>query len=160
MFTKIKKTDYAPKAKPVLIWDGECGFCKFWVIRLKQRTKDNITYRTYQEAAKRFPDIPLREFRRASRLIEKDGRVYSGPDSLYRSLDHADTNSLSWHRWYQKHAWFTKLSDQGYNYMAKNRPFMFKLTKTFFGERPEKLFHYWLIYAIALVVLMATVIDG
>jgi hypothetical protein len=52
------------------------------------------------------------------------------------------------------------LSDQGYNYIAKNRPFMFKLTKTLFGERPEKLSRYWLIYTIALVVLIAILSFG
>lgn len=153
MFSKIKKTDYPPKRKPVLIWDGECGFCKFWVIRLKTFTEDKITYRTYQEKADQFLDIPLKEFKKASRFIEVDGAVYSGPDSLYRGLLHSDRHTLPWHRWYGSQPWFTKISDHGYDLIAKNRPLMFTLTKALFGKRPEKFRPYWLIYVVLIFAL-------
>lgn len=153
MFSKIKKTDYPPKKRPVLIWGGECGFCRFWVIRLKKSTNDNIAYRTYQEVADQFTDIPLREFKKASRLIEVNGAVFSGPDSLYRSLQYSDSKTFSLHNRYRKYSWFTKISDHGYRFIAKNRPMMFTLTKALFGDRPEKFKHYWLVYIIVIVVL-------
>src|SRR5680860_482010 len=157
MFSKIEKTAYPPNTKPVFIWDGECGFCKFWVVRLKIHTKNKIAYRTYQEAAGQFPDIPVKEFKKASRLIEVNGGIYSGPDSLYRSLQHAENIVWPWHRWYYRYVWFTKVSDHGYFFIAKNRPMMFKLTKVLFGERPEKLKLYWLIYIVVIFVLAAMI---
>ncbi|NNE77212.1 MAG: DUF393 domain-containing protein [Pricia sp.] len=159
MFSKIKMTNYPPQKNPVLVWDGKCGFCKFWVIRLNQHTRGRISFRTYQEAADQFRDIPVKEFKKASRLIELDGRVYSGPDSLYRSLQHSNKKTLPWHYWYHKFGWFAKLSDHGYNFIAKHRPMMFTLTKLLFGEQPQKIKHYWLLYAIILPVLLLFILD-
>ena len=152
MFAKIQKTENPP-AHPVLIWDGTCGFCKFWKTRWQLKTQNKLEYVTYQEKAREFPDIPLKEFKKASRLIEPDGRIYSGPDSAYRSLYYA--GNKTWHHWYQRYSWFEKLSDIGYNHIAKNRDFYFKLTKLLFGDYPEKLKFYWLFYLLALVVILA-----
>jgi len=150
MFTKIKKTDFPPKEKPILVWDGECGFCKFWVIRLQKRTKDKIDFKTFQEVGGLLKDIPLKEFKKASRLIETDGHVFNGPDSLYRSLYHSASTS-QWHRWYHKYLWFEKLNDHAYNTIAKNRPTMFTLTKICFGKDPNRLKPYWAIYLLIII---------
>ncbi|HEA21835.1 hypothetical protein LCGC14_0665920 [marine sediment metagenome] len=154
MFAKFEKTVYSPKLKPVLVWDGECGFCKFWIIRLKTRTEDRIDFKTYQDVADSFPDIPLKEFKKASRLIETNGSVYSGPDSLYRGLEHSKKPTRLWHRWYVQYNFFTKLSDYGYNIIAKNRPFMFTSTKLLFGKNPKRFKLYWLVYIMLIVALL------
>ncbi|MEQ5789442.1 DUF393 domain-containing protein [Muricauda sp. NFXS6] len=153
MFLKIKKTEYSPKEKPVLIWDGTCGFCKFWIIRLQITTKDNIAYLPYQDAADRYKDIPVKEFKKASRLIEPNGKVFSGPDSFYRSLKYTSIKS-PWHNWYQNSKWFSKSSDHTYIFIAKNRALLFKLTKVCFGKNPTNLKHYWLIYLAILVFVV------
>lgn len=150
MFGKINKTKFPPQDKPVLIWDGNCGFCKYWVTRWKRMTGDSLNYRTFQEASQDFPDIPLKEFKKASRIIEFDGSVYSGPDSAYRSYDYGD-KSYPWHSWYSTYPVFTWLSDHGYNWIAKHRSFMFKVTHAFFGKNPLSLKPYWLLYLILIV---------
>ncbi|MDX1761287.1 MAG: DCC1-like thiol-disulfide oxidoreductase family protein [Christiangramia sp.] len=147
MFKKIEYTKYSP-SKPVLIWDGDCGFCKFWKTRWQEKTEGKVDFETYQEKASDFPDIPLKEFKKASRLIESDGKVYSGPDSAYRSLWHADRKT--YHEWYKKYDWFESISDYGYNHIAKNRHFYFQVTKLFFGDDPLKLKPYWLIYLLII----------
>jgi len=152
MFQKFTKTNYPPIHKPVLVWDGECGFCKYWVTRWKSLTDNKVDYKTYQEVASQFQDIPLKEFKKASRLIETDGHIYSGPDSAYRSYTYT-TKNLPWHTWYSKHPIFTKLSDHGYNFTAKHRSFFFSLTKLFFGKNPERLQPYWLCYALILLAV-------
>ncbi len=152
MFQKFSKTNYPPSNKPVLVWDGECGFCKYWVTRWKSLTHDKIDYKTYQEIASQFQDIPLKEFKKASRLIETDGNMYSGPDSAYRSYTYTQKN-LPWHTWYTNYSWFTKLSDHGYNFIAKHRPFFFKLTKMFFGSDSKRLKPYWLLYLLILLAV-------
>ncbi|PVW16209.1 thiol-disulfide oxidoreductase DCC family protein [Marixanthomonas spongiae] len=149
MFRKFKKTKYPPSHKPVLVWDGECGFCKYWVIRWKSLTSGNIVYKTYQEVASQFQDIPIKEFKKASRLIETDGCVYSGPDSAYRSYTYTN-KTWPWHNWYTRYNWFATLSDHGYNYIAKHRPFFFDLTKLCFGSDPKHLKPYWLLYLLAV----------
>lgn len=154
MFTKIAHTDFPPKDKPVLVWDGDCGFCKFWVTRWKKMSGDKINYRPFQEAAVDFKDIPLKEFKKASRLIETDGRIFSGPDSAYRSYDYSTKTDYPFHNWYVRHNWFAWLSDHGYNWVAKHRGFMFKATHALFGKDPLSLKYYWLIYLILLLLIL------
>lgn len=147
MFAKILKTQNPPK-QPLFIWDGECGFCKYWIIVWKSKTV-NLTYDTFQEAAGDFKDIPLKEFKKASRLIESDGAVFSGPDSAYRTLWYFDKPQKYWHRWYEQSDLFRWISDQGYNTIAKNRPIMMKLTLAFWGKNPLKRKPFWLLWLMA-----------
>lgn len=152
MFKKIEKTSYPPTAN-IMVWDGKCGFCKFWKTRWEKKTEGILIFKTYQEYAENFPDIPLKEFKKASRLIETDGSVYSGPDSAYRSLWHA--GNKKGHELYVEHGWFRWLSDHAYNHIAKNRHFYFKITKLLFGKEPLNLKPYWLLYLFAIILILA-----
>jgi len=147
MFAKIPTTQYPPNTKPVLIWDGECGFCKYWVLRWEQLTKDRVRFRTYQEIASEFPDIPIKEFKKASRFIDLNGTIFSGPDSAYKSYTYSN-KSLPWHRWYHSSTVFRWLSDHGYNFIAKHRPLFYKITILFFGKNPKSIKPYWFIYTL------------
>jgi predicted DCC family thiol-disulfide oxidoreductase YuxK len=150
MFQKFATTQHPPTETPLLVWDGECGFCKYWVTRWRHLTQGKIHFKTYQEVAEHFPDIPLKEFKKASRLIEPNGSVYSGPDSAYRSYTYA-RNSWPWHQWYHKYPWFQWVSDHGYNHIAKHRPFYFWLTNTCFGNNPARLKPYWILYIMGIL---------
>ena len=136
----------------MMVWDGKCGFCKYWVTRWQYLTEESIDYKTFQEVADQFPDIPLKEFKKASRLIDLDGNIYSGPDSAYKSYDYVAGKSYPYHQWYIKYPWFTSLSDHTYNTIAKNRSFMFKITKAFLGANPLQFKPYWIIYLLVLVI--------
>ena len=154
MFQKIKTTNYPP-VFPILIWDGECKFCKWWKTRWELKTKDQLSFKTYQEAASQFPDIPLKEFKKASRLIDTDGKIYAGPDSAYRSVFMA--GDKKWHNWYTEYKWFQELSDFGYNHIAKNRSFYYKFTSFLFGKDPKKPKAYWLIYLLVLIIIIIAI---
>src|SRR5690348_8513074 len=81
----------APPAKPLLIYDGECNFCKFWILRWQQSTKGRVEYGAAQEAsvAERFPELGRERFEESVQLVETDGRVYSGAEAVFRSLVYA-----------------------------------------------------------------------
>src|SRR6185503_17174184 len=49
-------------ARPIMIFDGNCGFCGIWIDYWKRLTGDSILYEPYQEAADRFPRIPRENF--------------------------------------------------------------------------------------------------
>jgi predicted DCC family thiol-disulfide oxidoreductase YuxK len=153
MFQKFHRTQHPPSKKPILIWDGDCGFCKYWVIRWKKISEEKITFQPYQEVALKFPDIPLKEFKKASRLITTKGTVHSGPDSAYMSYYIANPNS-KWHSWYTDVWWFQQVSDHGYNFIAKHRSFFFKLTKAMLGSNPVSFTHYWILYGFGIVLLV------
>ncbi|HBC04118.1 MAG: thiol-disulfide oxidoreductase [Aequorivita sp.] len=154
MFAKIQKTDFPPSEKPTMVWDGECGFCNYWITRWKSKTENRIHYKTFQEVSDKYPDIPLKEFKKASRLIEKDGQVYSGPNSAYRSFLYFKKPNVKWHRWYSENRWFNYLSDHIYNYIAKHRSFMFTLTKILFGKNPKNLKPYWFLILLSILILI------
>ena len=153
MFAKIQQTAFPPTFKPMMVWDGECGFCKYWVTNWKSKTGGRIDYRTFQEVSEQFKDIPLKEFKKASRLIELDGSVYSGPDSAFRTFEYFENPSPSFHHWYSNYKFFNFICDHAYNFIAKNRSFIFSLTKIFFGNDPDKIKPYWLL--ILLIVFAA-----
>ena len=96
MFHKILKTKYPPKYKPVLIWDGHCGFCKFWITRWKAKTGDALEFKTFQETSQQYKDFPLTEMYLAVLILHiavmtmQSGRVtrITGGTLLIRYLDH------------------------------------------------------------------------
>src|SRR5215472_8409109 len=75
-----------PPPKPLLIYDGDCDFCKLWIARWEEETRDLVEYQPLQEAADRFAEIPREEFERAVKLVEPDGSVYTGAEAVFRSL--------------------------------------------------------------------------
>jgi predicted DCC family thiol-disulfide oxidoreductase YuxK len=156
MFAKIQKTQ-SPPSQALFIWDGECGFCKYWIIIWKSKTT-NLNYKTFQEVSDEFPDIPLKEFKKASRLIEIDGSVFSGPDSAYRTFWYFEKTQKHWHRWYQQSSLFRQLSDHGYNFIAKNRPLMMKLTLAFWGKNPVNRKPYWVVWLVGFLSVLAILI--
>ncbi|MCP9199874.1 DCC1-like thiol-disulfide oxidoreductase family protein [Gramella sp. GC03-9] len=151
MFKKFEYTENPP-SEDTMIWDGKCGFCKFWKTRWEVKTKGILKFETYQDAAHKFPDIPLKEFKKASRLIETDGKVYDGPDSAYRSLWH--TGTKRWHQYYNSSSLFRKMSDHAYNHIAKNRSFYFSVTKMMFGKDPLNFKPYWLLYLVIFALIL------
>ena len=46
-------------AKPVLIFDGDCNFCRRWILRWQQATGERVEYIPFQDptVAQRFPEL-------------------------------------------------------------------------------------------------------
>ena len=155
MFTKYQSVAYYPD-KPLLVWDGDCSFCKYWMIRWKAQTGDHINYEPFQKIAGDIPGLPLDAFREAIRLINSSGNVYDGPHAAYKALSYS--GKWSWLlAWYEKDELFRWISDHSYSFVARNRPFMFTLTKIAWGKDPLKPRSYWLVYLIAAIILTALV---
>src|SRR3982074_881499 len=86
-----------PPPGALMIWDGECHFCKRWIERWREITAGKVDYATYQEAAARFLEIPVEPFKRAVALIESDGEVFFAGEAVYRSLRYR--SSRKWLAW-------------------------------------------------------------
>jgi len=154
MFQEINKTNHPPEYS-IFIWDGDCKFCKWWKNRWEYRTKGKVIFRTYQEAGLEFPDIPRKEFQKASRLIDTNANVYSGPDSAYKIQYYL--GNPKWHLWYKRQKWFKVLSNNAYNHIAKNRSFYYKLTILLFGSDPVKPKIYWFYYLLIIILILITI---
>lgn len=150
----IYKTKYPPNHKPVMVWDGQCGFCAFWIKRWEKMTGAEIDYRPYASAHHDFPDISIQDFRQAVRLIEPNGSVFSGAEAALRSFQYGGRWNWLWPLYVEK-KWFRVPSNAIYDWIAKHRSFMQKVTIALFGRNPERLKPFWVIYAIALFLLIA-----
>src|SRR5205823_634482 len=90
-YISVVKSDVrvaSPPAKPLMIFDGDCNFCKFWVARWLLTTGDRVDYLPFQDPSlsARFPELTRERFETAVHLIEPDGSVYSGGEAAFRAL--------------------------------------------------------------------------
>ena len=157
-----------PPPKPLLIWDGECDFCRLWIERWRESTGGNVDYAIYQEAAGRFPEISIEQFKRSMVFIEPDGKVFFAAEAIYRSLGHRA--SRKWLAWSYDHLpGFAAISETGYNFIARHRNLAAAVTRLLSGKDVRPPTYFWarrwflrtlgVIYLIAFVSLWVQV-DG
>jgi len=147
---QIPKQQASHLQRPLLIWDGNCGFCKYWIIQWKKMTGEKIAYSTYQEAGRQFEAIPTREFKKAVFLIEPSGNAYRGMGAAFRTFTYGKRWTFLY-KWYEKNESFRNWCDRLYKWIAKNRPTLYRLTIGMFGKNPHRLQPYWLIYLLILI---------
>jgi lipase maturation factor 1 len=133
---------------PVLVFDGDCGFCRRWIRRWQQAVGDKLQYLPYQSASTQFSEIPLDAFSHAVQFIEADGRWSSGAEAVFRSLAyHPD---YRWLRWaYDHFPGAGPFSETLYALVARHRPEASRLTKTLWGDSVD-LPSYWLVRSLFL----------
>ena len=168
MSTKLSLRVASPPPKPLLIWDGECHFCRRWIERWREITRGEIDYATYQEIADRFPEIPRDEFARSVVFIEPDGRTFFAAEAIYRSL--RCRSSKTWMDWSYNHVpGFAAISEAAYRLIANHRRFTSSITRLLWGSDVRSPTYFWarrwflralgVIYLIAFVSLWVQV-DG
>ena len=157
-----------PPPKPLLIWDGDCDFCRLWIERWREMTADKVDYTTYQQAGDRFHEISPEQFNRSLVLIQSDGTVFFAAEAAYRSL--ASHRSREWLAWGYDHVpGFAAVSETGYGFIARHREFASAITRLLWGKDVRRPTYFWAqrwflrvlgaIYLIAFVSLWVQV-DG
>lgn len=145
-------------SKPLLVYDNDCDFCRYWVAQWQHITGDRIDYAPFQEVAAEFPEIPLSAFENSVQLILQNSTVLSGAEAVFRALN----NSLL--LWCYYHLFgFARAAEGTYRFIARHRPFFSALTRWFCGTHTERATFYlsrWLflrglgcIYLIAFLSL-------
>jgi len=158
MFKKLQKTDYLPGDKPIMAWDGNCGFCKYWVIKWKMMTGDNITYKPFQEVYQDFPDVELKYFRQAIRFIDTDGKIYTGPAAVFQAM-HSYGKKWRWVMPVYRNFWpFRFAADHFYAFVSRNRVRMYNIVVRLFGRNPARPKYYWVYYLVSLLAVTAGII--
>src|SRR6184192_2003801 len=157
-----------PPPKPLMIWDGECHFCKRWIERWREITGGKVDYATYQDAAHRFPEIPVEQFTRAVALIEPTGEAFLAAEAVYRSLGYR--SSRKWLAWsYDRIPGFAAISETAYKFVARHRGVASAITRLLWGKdvRPPTYFwaRRWFLRALGMIYLIAFVslwvqVDG
>lgn len=72
---------------PLLIYDGNCGFCRGWIERWRRDTGPRVRYSPFQTPGLlRAYGISRAEAENAVQLIEPDGRRFRGAPAVFRVL--------------------------------------------------------------------------
>lgn len=114
---------HPPPDRPLLIYDGDCHFCRRW----KQATGERAGYCEFQQLGGRFPEIPRAAFAQAVQWIELDGRVLSGADAVLRLLDFAPQGRWL-PRWLRRMPGFMPSARAAYRFVASHRTFFSRIT--------------------------------
>jgi predicted DCC family thiol-disulfide oxidoreductase YuxK len=157
-----------PPPKPLIIWDGDCHFCRRWIERWKEITGDEVDYVASQNIGDQFSEIPREQFERSVILIEPDGSVFCGAEAAFRAL--RSRSSEKWLSWSYEHVpGFAAVSEGCYKIIAANRRPASIITRLLWGDdvRPPSYFaaRRWFLRALGLIFLIAFVslwvqIDG
>lgn len=118
---------------PLLIYDGDCGFCGYWARYWQKLTGDRVRYRTYQEAAAQYPAIPLADFQRAVQYLDPDGRRASAAEASFLTLSHAPGKGL-WLALYRRLPGFAALAEWTYAFIARHRPAFYRISLFLWGR--------------------------
>jgi predicted DCC family thiol-disulfide oxidoreductase YuxK len=121
------------EAKPVFVFDGDCGICREWVEYWRELTGAAFAFRPFQEAAADYPRVPREEFARSVQLIRPDGTKSSGAEAtfaLYRGV--FPQSALPFlYRWLPG---FAPLSEFCYEFLSQRRGLLAFLTHLCWGR--------------------------
>ncbi len=120
-------------SKPLVIFDGDCHFCRRWIERWRELTQGAVEYAPFQEAADRFSEIPREDFEQALHFIDKDGTVHRGAAAVFRSLGSVRTGrALIW--CYDHVPGFAPITEVFYRMVARQRILASFFTRLFWGH--------------------------
>ncbi|MFI5362587.1 MAG: lipase maturation factor family protein [Elusimicrobiota bacterium] len=125
-----------PETRPILLFDGGCGFCRHWIERWRARTGDRVEYAPSQEAGARFPDLKPEDFAEAVILVETGGRVSRGAEAVFRALAYAGGWRRAGRALYDGAPPFRAASEFAYRFVARRRPLFSRLTRLLWGASP------------------------
>lgn len=129
----MKQEDHAPTQlrKPLMVYDGDCGFCGKWIARWKGMTGDLVAYLPSSKAGRMFPDIPAREFERAVQLIRPDGSRCSGAEAVLEVTASCNRLAAAIYAGNRRSRILRALSEAAYRFVAGHRSLFSFLTKKF-----------------------------
>ncbi len=127
--THKRHNKQVPERKPLLIYDGRCGFCKIWIDYWKLLTADRVDYAPSQEVGDQYPQIPPKAFSKSVQLVRPDGTVVSGARAVFETLGMEKS--------YERARILAWLSEGAYEFIAARRTLAYWVTRIAFGTRIE-----------------------
>ena len=149
--------------RPLLIYDGDCGFCRAWVDYWKNQTADRVLYAPYQQLSDPFHGITRQECAASVQLLQADGQRFSGAHAVFTLLKIASGHSF-WIRPYDRVPGVALVTEFTYGFIARHRSLAYWLTSLLWGIPLEKEtfnFASWLfLRLLGLIYLIAFVSFG
>ncbi len=109
----------------VILWDGDCGFCRRSVEWIKAQDKKNI-FKTsaYQDHQSWLPQNIYKLSKEQVHLLSPNGEFWGGAEAVRRTLQLIDYKMLST---FLGLPFFRIFNELGYKYVARNRMLFSKL---------------------------------
>jgi lipase maturation factor 1 len=124
--------------KPLLIYDGNCGFCKIWIKYWYQLAGGRVDFAPSQEVYEKFPQIPVEDFSQSVQLALPSGDVVPGAEAVFRTLAYAP--GMAWVLWLYRHVpGFAAVTEAGYRFIAAHRSLFYQVTRFTFGRTVSPL---------------------
>jgi len=157
------QTTNTGRSQPLLIYDGDCGFCIYWARYWQKLTGPRVAYAPYQEVAAQFPEIPVAAFQRAVQYVAPEGKIASGAEASFLTLSHASGKRF-WLTLYRQLPGFATIAERTYAFIASHRAALYRPSLWLWGrdyEPPRFDLVSWLfLRAIGLIYLVAFVSFG
>ncbi len=113
-------------AKPLIIFDGDCGFCRRWIRRWQERVRGAVDFEPYQTAATRYPQVPVERFEHWMHFVDENGRFFSGAEAAFRLFERMPRAGRLLEA-YRHVPGFKFLAEGAYNLVARHRRFFSRI---------------------------------
>ena len=124
--------------EPLVIFDGNCGFCRIWIEYWKLITRGRVAYAPSQEVGGSYPQIPPEDLLQSVQLVLPNGNVQRGARAVFFTLTY--TAGMGWLLWaYQHIPGFGPVTEAAYRWIAAHRTFCYQLTRLTFGQQIRPL---------------------
>ncbi|MCC7411730.1 MAG: lipase maturation factor family protein [Gammaproteobacteria bacterium] len=124
----------------MLVFDGECGFCRYWVRYWEHLTGERVRYLAYQQADIDFATVGPAEFARAIHLFEPGGRVSRGAEAAFRVVATVPGHGLA--LWCYRHVPVcARLSETAYAFVAAHRIGAARVARWLWGAEHHPAHH-------------------
>ncbi len=143
--------------RPLLIYDGDCGFCCYWVEYSRKLTGARVAYEPYETVAEQYPDISIVDFQRSIYLIEPNTTRTRGAEAALRTLSAVRGHS-GWRWCYEHLPGFAVFCEMLYTFVSRRRVRFHKLSRLLFGDAPEPACYAtvsWIYLRLLAVVYLA-----
>lgn len=145
--------------RPLVVFDGACGFCRMWIERWREMTGDSVDYRPSSEVAADFPEISQEEFDRAVQLIRPDRTHASGAAAVLEFTAPHSVAARAGLFLSRRVPIFAGSLEFAYGFVAANRVVFSKLTKLLWGSSAQRptfaIANAVFLRALALIFLIA-----
>jgi predicted DCC family thiol-disulfide oxidoreductase YuxK len=117
----ITDFDAERRGDPVLIYDGDCGFCAWWARYWQDLVSVRVRFAPFQEVARHFPAIAQDAFRGAVQYVAPNGSAAGGAEAVFLTLAHAPGHGRG--LWAYKHLpGFAAAAEDAYRLIAADLP--------------------------------------
>ena len=116
---------------PRLVYDGDCGFCRYTVDYARAVTGDAVDYVPYQSVVDQYPEYSAEDFAKSIRLFAT-GSPAAGADAAFRTLALGGRGKWLW--LYRRLPGFATVAERTYAWVARHREACLRVARLLFGR--------------------------